>query len=235
MSTLSGGPNVVVDGLVLWLDAANTKSYVSGSTSITSLNRPAASSIWSGSVPTPGFQNGNIILNTGTYLTSFPGVSQSLFPQSSGSISIWINAIYGIEQGGGGKGYFDSYDLSRNHIFIRSANGINQISLQISGAAQYNSSYSHTTAQGNTWYNYAITYITGTSRNFKVYINGTLVNNTTPASASWVPDGQNTGYGNQVGSTMSGSYGPLLIYNKVLSQAEILQNYNALKSRFNLT
>ena len=32
MSTLSGGPNIVTNGLVLYLDAANVKSYVSGST-----------------------------------------------------------------------------------------------------------------------------------------------------------------------------------------------------------
>jgi hypothetical protein len=232
MSTVSGGPNTVIDGLVLWLDAANTKSYISGSTTITSLNRPAASSTWAGSIP--GLQNGNLILNTGIYLTSFSGVSQSLFPQLSGSVSIWVNALYGIEQGGGGRGYFDSYDLTRNHIFIRSVNGINQISLQISGATSYNSSYSHTPVQGNTWYNYTITYITGINRNFKVYINGVLATNQTPSSTSWVPDGQNTGYGNQVGSTMSGSYGPLLIYDRVLSQTEVLQNFNATRARFGI-
>ena len=41
MSTLSGGPNVVMDGLVLWLDAANTKSYVSGSTTWNDISREA--------------------------------------------------------------------------------------------------------------------------------------------------------------------------------------------------
>ena len=39
MSTLSGGPNVIVDGLVLWLDAANSKSYISGSTTWNDISR----------------------------------------------------------------------------------------------------------------------------------------------------------------------------------------------------
>jgi hypothetical protein len=39
MSTLSGGPNIVVDGLVLYLDAANQYSYVSGSTAWNDLSR----------------------------------------------------------------------------------------------------------------------------------------------------------------------------------------------------
>ena len=33
MGAVEGGPNVVYNGLVLYLDAANNKSYVSGSTS----------------------------------------------------------------------------------------------------------------------------------------------------------------------------------------------------------
>ena len=232
MRTLSGGPNVVIDGLVLWLDAANSKFYVSGSTTITNLINPNINGTWING--TPDLQQGKLIItSSANYLNSIPGISQSAFPQASGSVSIWVNALYGLNSGGG-QGYFDTYDLSRNHIFIRSAGGINQIALQISGASLYNAVYNLPSHQPNTWYNYIVTYITGASRNFKVYSNGVLLADSTPASASWAPDGQYVGYG-FANNTMSGSYGPLLIYNKVLSQQEVLQNYNSLKSRFGLT
>jgi hypothetical protein len=39
MSTLSGGPNIIVDGLVLYLDAANSKSYIPGSTTWNDVSR----------------------------------------------------------------------------------------------------------------------------------------------------------------------------------------------------
>ena len=231
MSTLSGGPNVVMDGLVLWLDAANTKSYVSGSSTITNLINPTTNGTWINGIP--NLQQGKLIITTSAnYLSSIPGISQSAFPQASGSVSIWVNALYGLS-GVGGLGYFDTYDLSRNHIFIRNVNGTNQVALQISGAASYNAVYTLPSQQPNTWYNYVVTYITGTSKNFKVYSNGVLLANSTPVSASWAPDGQYVGYG-FTNSTMSGSYGPLLVYNKVLSQQEVLQNYNALRGRFGL-
>ena len=227
--------SIVTNGLVLYLDPLNFNCYTSGSSTMNDLSKPGVSSSWSNGIP--DLQKGNLILNTGPNLIPVPGISQSSFPLLSGSISIWVNAIYGIEQGAGGKGYFDSFDSARNHIFIRSLSGQNQIALQGAGAGSYNAAYGHTSVQPNTWYNYVVTYITGTNRNFSVYINGNLATTTTPASASWVPDGQNTGYGSysSPGGTMSGSYGPLLVYNRNLTQAEISQNYNAVKTRFGLT
>jgi len=224
--------SIVTNGLVLALDAGNTKSYVSGSATITNLINPNINGTWINGIP--DLQQGKLIIaSSANYLNSIPGISQSAFPQASGSVSIWVNALYGLSSVGG-KGYFDSYDLSRNHIFIRSISGTNQIALQISGASLYNDVYNLPSHQPNTWYNYVVTYITGTNRNFKVYSNGVLLADSTPVSASWAPDGQYVGYG-FTNNTMSGSYGPLLIYNKVLSQQEVLQNYNATKTRFGLT
>jgi hypothetical protein len=224
-------PNIVTDGLVLYLDPSNPRSYISSSSTITDLINPNTSGTWINGIP--NLQQGKLIISTSTnYLSSISGISQSAFPQASGSVSIWVNALYGFS-GAGGQGYFDSYDLTRNHIFIRSANGGNQIALQISGAASYNVSYTLPSPQPNTWYNYVVTYITGTSRNFKVYSNGVLLVNGTPASASWVPDGQYVGYG-LTNNIMSGSYGSLSVYNRVLTEQEVLQNYNATKTRFGL-
>ncbi len=43
MSTLSGGPSIVTNGLILNLDAANPKSYVSGSTTWNDVSRSGLS------------------------------------------------------------------------------------------------------------------------------------------------------------------------------------------------
>ena len=43
MSTLNGGPGIITDGLVLYVDAANSYSYVSGSTVWNDLSRTTTS------------------------------------------------------------------------------------------------------------------------------------------------------------------------------------------------
>lgn len=234
MSSLNGGPgSIVTNGLVAYLDPANYQCYISGSNTMFDLVRSDVKVNWNSS--NPEYQNNSInVKNFLQCTTNMSGLSQSFFPQSSGSISIWVNAIYGIEQGGTGVGYFDNYDISRNHIFIRSISGINQIALQISGSLTYNSAYTIASPRSNTWYNYVITYITGVNKNFKIYINGVLTTDQTPVSASWTPDGQYVGYGSEANGSMSGSYGPLMVYSRNISQTEVLQNYNAQKARFGL-
>ena len=223
--------SIVTNGLVLYLDPINTISYTSGSSNMYDLSITKTSSSWVSGIPqlTNGYLN---ISSSSNYLRSVPNISMSAFPQQSCSISIWVNASYGLEPGTGGKNYMDGYDIVRNHIFIRSLNNQNQFVAQTSNAGgQYNTAYTDATAQPNTWYNYVITY--GVGKNFRVYRNGNLLANNTVLSSSWTPTDQYIGYGNLINS-MSGSYGPLVIYNRDISQQEILQNYNATKIRFGL-
>jgi hypothetical protein len=73
MSTLNGGPSIITDGLVLYLDAANTKSYISGSTTWndvskvgnngTLINGPTFDSNNGGSIVFDGVNNSLSLLN----------------------------------------------------------------------------------------------------------------------------------------------------------------------------
>jgi hypothetical protein len=74
-----------------------------------------------------------------------------------------------------------------------------------------------------------------------IYINGikipflyTLAGNGTRTSDAGYPLSIASGYG-AFNSGMSSGLGPTMIYNRALSQAEVVQNYNAHKSRFGLT
>ena len=222
--------NIVTKGLVMYMDPANSRSYTSGASAIKDLSITNTSSSWINGNPNI-INNSLDIYTNNIYLKSIPNISMSAFPQQSCSICVWINATYGLEPGAGGKGYFDGYDGTRNHIFIRSLTNQNQFVAQISNAGQYNTSYNDTSVQPNTWYNYVVTY--GVNKNFKIYKNGNLIVNNTPISASWTPTDQYAGYGQQ-GNSMPGSYGTLMIYNRDISAQEILQNYNATKTRFGL-
>jgi 3-oxoacyl-[acyl-carrier protein] reductase len=83
--------------------------------------------------------------------------------------------------------------------------------------------------------NIVVTYVTGISSSAKVYIDGILVNSGTISDSAWRPTQQFTGIGSIYATdTTKGRGNNLHIYNRALSSQEVLQNYNAQKSRYNL-
>jgi hypothetical protein len=183
------------------------------------------------------YQNGYFnTLNNSGYMNNIQGISGSSFPQNSGSVSVWINQPQYYQTGT--QPIFDCYSNGRNHFFIRHGTS-NQIQIAAQdniNLAAYEAVFTENSLQTNTWYNITFTYVTGVSSSFKYYLNGALKGTQTFLSSSWRPSEQFVGYGNSTdaASIATGSYGPLSIYNRDLSASEIQQNYNALKSRFNL-
>ena len=94
MSTQNGGPNIITDGLVLYLDAGNTYSYTSGSTVWNDLSR----SMLSGSLvngPTFNTGSGGSIVFDGT--NDYVLVNNlSITGNQSITVSAWINVISNI-------------------------------------------------------------------------------------------------------------------------------------------
>ena len=228
MSTLSGGPNVVVDGLVLWLDAANTKSYVSGSTTWNDISRNGLIGTLSGG---PAFNTGS----GGSIV--FDGVNDyincgnsTIFDLNQHSICFWF---YPKEQAVKEIIYKSRTALSDPGPYeIFQSN--NNISYRLNFSATPNITTTGTIPlKLNTWQ-----YICATYDNIamKTYINNVIDINTIFTTVLT----NSTGNVN-IGAYTDGRY-PMLanmaqvsMYNRALSQAEITQNYNALKSRFNLT
>jgi hypothetical protein len=87
-------------------------------------------------------------------------------------------------------------------------------------------------ADGN-WKNVVMTFQSAVSNGTRVYINGSLVLTTT---ITWVNDTQSL-YGGAEASNgqyaaCSGSI--FSLYNRVLTAAEVIQNYNAARKRYGL-
>lgn len=232
---ISGGPYIVRDSsLVLDVDPLDRNSVTSGSSSVYNLTSIGGSGSWNQPQNINYSSSYFTITSANNYLNNIATLSGSNFPQKSGSISMWINMpTYSFTN----TGYFDMYDSGRNHFFIRpGGSGGIQIAAQSSTDILYQASFGETTVESNKWYNLVITYVTGVSNSIKYYLNGVLKGSGVFVSSSWTPSDQYVGYGNSIGSlsVVTGSYGPLSIYNRDLSTTEILQNYNQLKSRFNL-
>jgi hypothetical protein len=220
MSYNSGG-RIVSDGLVMYLDAANRKSFVSGST----IWRDLSGNNNSGSLtngPTFSSANGGSILFDGNNDYAPIGTSGFPFGSSAGTLSAWakVNTISG------------------NYIWIVSygtANGSQSRFIGIQGGVYYFGGYGNDiTANGvtsNTWFNMVGVY---NGANASMYINGVLVSGPTPKS--WNTVANNAQIGRQTSGIeyWNGNIAQVSIYNRALSAAEILNNYNVTKKRFGL-
>jgi hypothetical protein len=221
-------PKVVADGLVLYLDAANPNSYVSGSTSWRDISR--------------GGNNGTLV-NGPTYSTngggsiSFDGINDYInlgnpplltITENSVTLESWIN--YNLsQQDWKGIIYKANGNSSGYQLFIDSSERVSVGIVTSNGLVRPNAGFILPT---DTWHHIVGSY-DGT--NIRIYVNGILYN-TTPQSGNILTSTTNLYVGMSFASEeFPGYISSARIYNRCLSSMEILQNYNSTKTRFGLT
>lgn len=213
----AGGSNIVKSGLVLYLDPANPKSYVSGSTVINNITGSASGGTLTGG--TFSGINGNVIITNGTsdYITVTLPVFSSTY-----SLSFWFKPI---NLPGGEIQLFSSPADVASLSFFDTVAGVYRL------GSWNGSSYRQTNAiiRTGSWYNFVMV----NSANTTHYVNGYL--DSTHASTATLNSGTATIA--CIGGTarfLNAHLSSVMFYNKALSAAEILQNFNATKGRFGL-
>jgi hypothetical protein len=235
MSTLSGGPNIVVDGLVLALDAANTKSYVSGSTIWRDLSRNNNNgTLINGPTFNTGSSGGISFDGTNDYV-EVPHSPSLNFGTGDFTVLCWVGGVP-VYPGG-----------AKTIIWKGSRFDGNLAGWSIVWASEPQDLYfaigsSTTRLEGQTnppfglngWNGYKMIGMQRVGGNWRQINNGIStslgtftgnVDNTLPINIS-----RNGFYDSYLRSIVSGTY----IYNRALSSTELLQNYNATKTRFGL-
>jgi hypothetical protein len=226
-------PNIVTNGLVLALDAANTKSYPRTGTTWRDLSGNNNSGSLVNSPTFNSLNGGSIVFNGTNQYVSVPYVS-SLNPTNI-TVNIWIKRISAV---------------SYSHPIILPVSNTTWANPYMAYGVEYLSTtdtlsfilgfttntYASTdiTVPGNNiWFNYTGTY---DGSNVRVYLNGTL-QITRAETRTKISTTANLYLGAINTSTLypfNGNIPTAQIYNRALSASEVLQNYNALKSRFNL-
>jgi hypothetical protein len=228
MSTVGGGVNIVTNGLVLYLDASNTKSYVSGSTTWNDVSRSGNNGTLTNG-PTFNSGNGGSIVFDGSNQYIKPPNSTTL-QLTNFTLSSWVRInVQNIDQfiidtstnGGSGFGY--SYRIKTDNKIRFWAYDAN------------NALDSTTTISPNIWYNILVTY-NNTSKIQSIYINGVFNVSNTHTNTFVVSTVTNLQIGGSLvlGGYINGNIAQTSIYNRNLSASEVSQNYNATKSRFGL-
>ena len=228
-----GGPNLVSDGLVLYLDAANAESYPGSGSTWTDLSGKNNHATMYGTVPyetdvttcfnfatatgvassvsTLGFTFGsNMIPTTGDFTFSCWIKNPNT---NSGQVGLFSNA-------GGGDGY--RFGVGLNGIYYLVGPGYKEETVPFSS-----------TLLTALWYNVTTVYARTTTQ-ILVYLNGVLQNTSTIPVQTAMQNGTPGIVRSSCCGVYTGKLASFSAYNSALSAAEILQNYNALKSRFGL-
>jgi len=230
MSTLSGGPNVVTNGLVLNLDAANPKSYVSGSTTWNDISRGGNNGTLVNG-PIYNSSNRGVIVLDGTNDYIDCGPTSAIGSSLTGlTVSVWINSsvrgIRCIAENGS--------EFLSNTFYIFQEND-NNFTFLVYGVS-YDLVFANFVYQLDTWYNVVGTW--SANSRAEIYSNGVICSgNRQGLVQSNVINGNTNlllGSRNYGGYPFSGKYAQASVYNRALSAQEVLQNYNATKGRFGL-
>ena len=224
------GPNIVKDGLVLYLDPGSPNSYynktgttikdISGNGLNGSLTNFGSQTIYNSA------NGGSIVFDGIDDFINLTNIGFSLMGSGiSSTVSLWTKVT--------------NLSPGRNMVFFeQSTNSSNRYVIWFQDSDDtlnfYPNALNHksSTININTWY-FICTTVNGTSS--KMYLNGNQIG----SSVNYSPSNTNTNtylgvspiYTNEF---LYGGISNLQIYNRDLSASEVLQNYNALKGRFGL-
>ena len=220
----------VTNGLVLSLDAANRKSY------------PGSGNTWN---DLSGINSSGELVNSPTYNSSNLGYFQFVtddyvrIPNNTAldtqtpTVEVWVKTNSTNQNGF----WFEKGDVNTQYSLFQEGTTI-RWRMYIGGITQLSTTTATYMNTAN-WYQVVGTYTSGTRR---LYINGVLVNSDTQSGTiATNAGGMSIGaYGGYVGILGGRSYfyngneSICRVYNRELSAAEIIQNFNALRGRYGI-
>jgi hypothetical protein len=228
MSFANGG-RIVTDGLVLSLDASDRNSYVSGSTTWNDLSGNNNNGTLQNSPTYSTASNGGItFLSAGSYTSTNLTVPSPSTRATTYEIA-FIPATGSVGNNGlmGFSGYLsDGFSLNiyaNSILLVQAYSGSSASIFQSAGPISFSTVNISTVVFENRKNTY---YLNG-----KLYLTSTYSFDILPSSVPITIGGYSQGGWPQSQCTVFNAK----VYNRALTASEVLQNYNASKSRFNLT
>lgn len=231
-----GGNSIITNGLILNLDAGNASSY------------PGTGTVWT---DLSGQNNNGTLVNGVGYSSSnggtltFDGVNDyvnmgNIFNFGTGDFTYEVVVLYNnlTSNASGATIGKDNYSGTNTYkgVLINISDGINfETRNIINGSGPDNKvKYPQSNLSTNTWY-----IVNGIRNNnvLQLYVNGILRNSTTESTPTDITNSQSLRIGSLSDSSsqnLNGKIGLVRTYNRALSDSEVLQNFNATKTRFGL-
>jgi hypothetical protein len=228
-------PKIVTDGLQLYLDAANPKSYPGSGTTWTDLSDNQNNGTLLNGVGYDNQNKGSLTFNGSNQRID---LSASSFNLSNFSISLYfktnniatdyLRLIHKADTTGSTRGFL----IANSNI-----NGKLVFAYQPSYTTGEILRRSTTIITTSTYYNVVMSY--STSSGIEIYFNGIkdIGETSTSPDTAW---GSNSGNLFSIGSraggfqNFNGNISQVSIYNRALTAQEIKQNFNALRGRYGI-
>jgi hypothetical protein len=223
------GPQIVTNGLVLYLDAGNSKSY------------PTTGTTWydrSGNGRNGTLTNGPTYSTDGGGSIVFDGVDD-FCPTQSFALSSQTNCLtfnFWVKMGGStsqNQFFLNKDGYGFPHITIGRINNSDSLRFNFEfGPGVFNNFF---TGTSNIWVNVQIvvTYGNGTAKAYKNGVYFGVMNGQSSENFPYTNTKLNIG-GLGYGGFVNGNMSIVQIYDRELSPTEVQQNYNATKSRYGL-
>lgn len=223
-------PKIVTDGLIFYLDGANSRSIISGDTtcydlSLTKLN----GTLYSGASYDTS-NGGTFIFDGNDDWIEINSSSTSALNITSDKLSLCAFVNYQTTSDWQSIFYKDSGNSRGYQLFI---NDQNKIAFGVRTNTGFTRLITPSTLDQNSW-----KYITATYDGslMKIYVNGELITSTSKTGNITSSSTRNLwiSYSTYLTEHFFGKISTMKIYNRSLSNDEIKQNFNVIKSRFGL-
>ena len=227
---LNHSPSIVTNGLILYLDAANRRSYpgsgtvwfdISGNNNHGTINGPTFSNDEKNGFVFSGVNGNNISITH----------SDTLMPSQAINLSAWIkcNTLLSLMSNHAGLIAKENYSIQNGYyLAFRTDVAGDPLTFRINGSATQSHINWYNTGYFNDlkWHCVVANF---NKSSMSVYIDSTLVASA-PYTANITANTNNI----TIGNVFNGCIDCVKIYNRALSQQEIAQNYHATKARFGL-
>jgi hypothetical protein len=222
-----GGPNVVEDGLVLALDAANDKSYPGTGTVWTDLSGNGNNGTL---VNGPTFNSDNLGSLVFDGINDFININQPAvsFSPNRWTICLWMKPNNQFSR-------FLTPNSNGIDQWLQYNNSFQRVDIRLAQSADTNERTRNGTSNTIPIGIWSYSCVSIDNLNVKIYANSLLTNeyNETISIGNWASTWRLGQRGNNT-NWYSGSFSNLKVYNRALSAEEVLQNFNATKGRYGL-
>lgn len=222
---------VVTSGLYIYMDPANTSSYNGSGTTVNDLSGNGRNGTMSNmSSSNWVLVDGYRAFNTFKLTNENVQINYSAGALTSRTYSVWVNTKgFGPQNGNTASWHTWLDDGATERILFGSSSDNVSVYPELSTLAG--------TRVINTWYHLTYT-LNGTQGPIQIYVNGEVPAYDGNAEFNYSPSTADTAptklywMGDAGGETSFAYFGPMTIYNRVLSQAEVRQNFLAHGGRY---
>ena len=236
---LNYNPTIVPDGLVMYFDPANSRSYSGSGNTIYDLTGFGNDGTLTNGPTFSGLNKGIIVLDgINDYINVPNGFTNFFKNKDYWSVDLWVKLLAQtagepiLISAGPSIGYYDLFlEVANNAIYFAAGRGSNTGYIQntnVSGTLGYNLTTNY----------FNIVFVKNGSTTGYVYVNSINIPMSVVglglSSMPNINEDMRIGTFKQSGFELHGNISQVKIYNRELSAQEIFQNYNATKSRFGL-